>query len=321
MTWEWFSTWWRIYGQEFRLFIVAASTEKDGLVGLAPLFLHRRKLMFIGDNIACPDHLDFLVDRYHDEHHVLLSILAHLRKVSWRWHVLDLHSLDRRSELINLCAANFKKGFSLKKGEICPFVELPDSWEMYRYQINKKARNNLSRHLTRLKQDCQSVSFGQAQTPTEVSSVLYSLEKLHRKSWVARGQEGVFDARFTAFHRTFSPLALENNWLRLYSLVVDGQTIGVLYCFRYGKTFYAYQSGYDPAWLYHNPGRLLLGYAIKCAIEEGALEFDMLRGTESYKYKWTKKDREDVNLRVKTSSPLGKLEEVARKLYRYCRTS
>lgn len=72
-----------------------------------------------------------------------------------------------------------------------------------------------------------------------------------------------------------------------------GRPIGVLYGFWWKTTFYAYQSGWDPAWASHSLGTVMLHQAIESARSFGAQTFDFLRGAEPYKYRFGAVDRVD----------------------------
>ena len=49
------------------------------------------------------------------------------------------------------------------------------------------------------------------------------------------------------------------------------------------KTFYAYIVGYNPEYAKLSPGRVMFGYSIQYAIENGFQIYDFLRGVEQYK--------------------------------------
>jgi len=72
---------------------------------------------------------------------------------------------------------------------------------------------------------------------------------------------------------------------------MNGRPIAALYGFLYKRRFYFYQSGYDPAWRRDSVGLITMGLAIKQAIAEEAKEYDLLHGTESYKFLWTGETR------------------------------
>ncbi len=62
---------------------------------------------------------------------------------------------------------------------------------------------------------------------------------------------------------------------------------------RQGDTVSFYSTGYDSAWSKYGPGRRIMAAAIRSAIEEGATEFDFLRGDEAYKEAWATRSRLD----------------------------
>ena len=74
--------------------------------------------------------------------------------------------------------------------------------------------------------------------------------------------------------------------------------VAALYGFFYQRVFYFYQSGYDPRYRKHSVGLVTMGLAIKSAIEDGAEEYDMLHGDESYKFQWAKDVRELEHLEL-----------------------
>ena len=67
-----------------------------------------------------------------------------------------------------------------------------------------------------------------------------------------------------------------------------------------GSSFAIYQSGFDPAWTEQQPGMLLVAELIREATEEKAEDFDMLLGTESYKWRFVSDARE-----VRTIAAVG----------------
>lgn len=117
--------------------------------------------------------------------------------------------------------------------------------------------------------------------------------------WQDRGGSNAFhDPRLEAFHEDFSRLALEQGWLRLFVLRLKGVPAAALYGFRFGQTFYFYQSGFDPAFAKYSLGAVTVGLTIKQALEEGAEEYDFLHGDEAYKSQWAENRRELARLEL-----------------------
>jgi CelD/BcsL family acetyltransferase involved in cellulose biosynthesis len=120
----------------------------------------------------------------------------------------------------------------------------------------------------------------------------------HNQRWSERGGSDAYHTEaLLSFHRDISEIALKNGWLRLYILKLNGQPASSLYGFLYRGVFNFYQSGFDLAFEKHSVGFLTMGCAIQKAISEGAREYDLLHGDESYKSHWTSQKR-----------PIGRLE-------------
>jgi len=120
----------------------------------------------------------------------------------------------------------------------------------------------------------------------------HCLQTLHTRRWNLRGEPGVLaDRRVLAWHREAIPLLDRCGLLRLCTLLLDGEPLGVLYSlvdpgWRVPRTQYFYLTAFSPDHAELRPGTLLLAYAIDYAAREGVQVIDMLRGQEVYKDLW-----------------------------------
>jgi CelD/BcsL family acetyltransferase involved in cellulose biosynthesis len=117
--------------------------------------------------------------------------------------------------------------------------------------------------------------------------IFRDLVRLHGVRWQARGMPGVMaDDTVQRFHREVAARMLRLGLLRLYSLRIGGRVASVLYAFAHRQRTYYYLGGFEPQMRNLSPGMLLVGRAIRDAVDEDARWFDFLRGRESYKYDW-----------------------------------
>ncbi len=325
LTWEWMSSWWKHFGRDYALRVMAARERERGvLIGLAPLVARRRRLgplsyrelAFIGSGRAASDHLDFVVRPGHEQE-AAPALVNELNARRGEWDVFTLAGVSSESQAAILlldqappqCVDVFDSG-------ACPYISLPDSWDVYRNQYIGK---NLSRNIERcdrrlLREYPDQVVYRQVQREDEIEPAMTSLFRLHQRVQQANGNAGAFsDTRMERFHLDVASRFFRRGWLRLYVLTVAGQDISVLYCYRYRDTVSFYQTGYDLDWGSYGPGRQIIAYAVRRSIEEGAREFDFLRGDEAYKSKWTTLARHDVYAKI-PSTPVGKLITAGRKL-------
>jgi CelD/BcsL family acetyltransferase involved in cellulose biosynthesis len=311
LTWEWIDTWWRHFGEGRELWLLTAWNGDQELVGLAPLMvdphcggpLHLRRMCFLGSGLVCPCHID-IVARSEEKEAICTAFLSHIRACGAKWDILDLESTAQDCTLKHQLA-RARGHYRVTKDLVCPFISLPDSWDIYHKGLKKKLRRNLRYFRGRLEQDYGGqIAFHRVADVEELPSAMNSLTAMHQKRWHARNQATCFDNnRYVEFHRELAAVALEQDWLRFYQLRVAGHVIAALYCFRYQDTFYAYQIGFDLDWSLYSPGRLLIAHVIREAIEEGAHEFDWLRGGHDYKFAWTGESRTDSCLLFSTRWP------------------
>jgi len=306
LTWEWITTWWRHYGQDNDLNVLAARDENGEVMGIAPLMLTKtgwgplalRRLVFIGAGIAYPAHLDIIV-KSDDKQAVSRAFLSFLTEHQGEWDLLELVSLAENSPLesqLNGAGGHHNEGYSMP----CPYILLPDDWETYQEKhISSSLRKNIAYHLRRIKRDFpDQVVFEQVSNAEQVAEALAALQDMHIQRWSSQGQTTPFEsARYMAFHEDFATTALENDWLRLSVLRVGDEIAAVNYCFRYGDVYYGYQRAYSANWYKHSPGRLLMAYIIESAIEEGVRELDMLHGAAGSKGDWSESVRFDDRIR------------------------
>jgi len=110
---------------------------------------------------------------------------------------------------------------------------------------------------------------------------------------------------------------LARGWLRLHRLRLDDQTAAAFYCFQLGRRVYYYLSGFDVAYSKFSIGNVLMAQAIERAIADGAREFDLLRGDETYKFAWKAEERDTLRLIIGGPAWRSSLALRAHRLERY----
>jgi CelD/BcsL family acetyltransferase involved in cellulose biosynthesis len=151
--------------------------------------------------------------------------------------------------------------------------------------MSGKDRREIARLLRRL-HDAHAVEFRCARTREEAETALPVFERLHAERW-----PDLRSADVAAFHRAFALRAADQEWLRLWTLELDGEPVAVLYGWRMGGRSFAYMQAFDAAWSRHAVGILLLDHAVRAAEQEGSEVFDMLRGKERHKARFENDQR------------------------------
>ncbi len=322
LTWEWLHTWWKHLAGDRRLNII--TVRIDGrLAAIAPLVQRSsqwRRLLpfpvleFLGSGSVGSDYLDILVRRGQERQ----ALAALAESLAGGKLMLEFSQVERSSaQAIGLALQLKQQGwiFTRHLTDFCPYIDLSGhDWESYLASLGSAHRYNLRRRIRNLEKQW-SVRFERVQSEEQRTEALRELVRLHETRWRARNSPGVFhDPALVAFHDELSRLALRRGWLRLYVLRLDGRPVAALYGFNYHNTFYFYQSGFDPGYGRHSVGLVIMGLAIKSAIEEGLRVYDFLRGDESYKMLWTRDERELVRLGLYPSGEYGMVYRQAMEL-------
>jgi CelD/BcsL family acetyltransferase involved in cellulose biosynthesis len=310
LTWEWMSTWWRIYGADQRLLLLAV---RDGgrLVGLAPLKSRERgwglgrlrvaEFIGTGSDVVA-DHLDVIVAAGH-EAAVVGACAAHLaadREIRG----IDLRAFSGRSPVADEMyrALVLRRGhLQLRPHSVCPQRQLPATWAAFMAAASKNYRKKLGEYERRCARD-HGAALRVSDSPDALARDLARLITLHQRRWGARSRAFV-SPQYRAFHAQLTKTFFERGWIRMLSLDTPDEAMAVLYCYAYNGRYYYYQAGWNPDQSKHRPGLVLLHNAMRLAIGEGATVFDFLRGREEYKYLWADADVTNVQLAYWRSWP------------------
>jgi CelD/BcsL family acetyltransferase involved in cellulose biosynthesis len=295
LTWEWLYAWWMHFGGTDRLRLIEVRAGSQ-LVALAPLRLVSApldwfsRLEFLGTGEAGSDYIDVIVRRGREED-VVEALADYVASESL---TLRLRHLPPASIAVQLARRLQSAGWVSCSADdgTCPFLDLRGhTFESFISTLGASHRANVRRRLRALKGRFD-VRLHRVAQHAERRSALAALAKFHAQRYANRGGSTAFSSPVAqAFHEEATWRALDDGWLRMYVLTLNSQTAAVMYCFSHGGRFFFYQHGYDPVFASHSVGLVLMALTIEAAIDEGASEFDLLWGTESYKSLWARHSR------------------------------
>ncbi|RWN00839.1 MAG: GNAT family N-acetyltransferase [Mesorhizobium sp.] len=278
----WLLPWWRTFAPG-DLSAIAVWNGND-LVGLAPLYLERHasglRLLPIG--ISLSDYLDILCAPKFEE---AVGILIAETVLSLEWSQWILPDLSSEAASLELLLPDIDESRSTGHAA-CPVLALAGD-ETLAGCVPARRRRQLRRAL-RAAQRRGRVTINRAEAAPEI--FLGQLIRLHDARWAGQGG-GVLTQSAIEFHRNALPRLAASHLARCWLMEIDGAVVGAYYGFHHHDRAYAYLGGFDPAYASESPGAILIGKAIAEAVQDGAREFDFLRGRESYKYSWGAKDR------------------------------
>lgn len=171
---------------------------------------------------------------------------------------------------------------TVRPGQICPVLRaqpgdsLQDHvsrghWRKHRKELNRMRRSGLEPEVRHLRQ------------PAEIAAAMAEIESVLRSRDLAPGRRSILDAVGSRFFR----LVIERHALRgevcVTTLRLSGGLASYALCFVDEGAYRLWNSGFDPAFSEFGVGRLTRDEAVAHALEQGATEFDFMRGEEPHK--------------------------------------
>jgi len=305
LTWEWLYSWWKNFKQDRQLFILKAEQETNGeLIGIAPFYLKTlsifkffslKGIFFIGDGTQDSDYLDLIVNSG-IEKEVVKAFFNFLEKNKDKWDLILLNEIPETSVNLEVIKYILEKNnylFSQKEG-FCAYTILPQNWDSYLKSLNPRMRTKIRSNSRNLEKNFQT-QFIIGVNQSELRELLNSLFKLHQKRWNQLYYEGTFHSPLRRqFYYDISQYFLEKDWLRLYSLKIDGEFRAHQFCFEYNGNIFLLQEGFDPDWKDWEVGNVLRAYVFKDIISKGIKEYDFLGGVSFHKTSWGAKTKKNI---------------------------
>jgi GT2 family glycosyltransferase/CelD/BcsL family acetyltransferase involved in cellulose biosynthesis len=275
---EWLGTWWRWYGRD-RPALIGLVRRDSQLIAILPLTVWWRRripvLRFIGHGPS--DRLGPICGPLTDP--------ATAGAVATGFASIPLRRFVLVAELVpaDQGFGRLVEGRALYTDD-SPMLRLEtDSWDDFVRARGRNFRYQVGRYPRKLA-ELGAVSYRLASDPGALDRDLDILFDLHRRRW--EGAETPF-LRAAAFHREVAARAMERGWLRLWFLELDGRAVAALYGFRFNGVESLYQGGRDPALAAYSLGFIVTAHAVEHAMADGVREYDMLRGGEQYKARFS----------------------------------
>ncbi len=261
------------------------AVEGDVLVGGAAFQLTRRRgcaaVGMLGDGPLAPDHLDLVA---------VPGRVGDVVEVVGRWlrsggpQVIDLVGLADSAWIIDAMPATSLTVIH----SVAPYAPLPPTWEEYLAQRPGQVRSTIKRATKRLERGGIRPRRRDVVDVGAVESALEDLRRLHDTRW---GETSGFLDAWPAFADAIRAGASSGE-VRFTDLVDEhGRVVAIELELWAGTRAGFYQAGRLEDHELRASGTVLKAAVLRDAIADGATEFDLLRGNESYKAEWASAKR------------------------------
>ncbi len=292
-------TWWESLGggewpvEESKLAIISAYQDEE-LIGIAPLFISQKPgfepaLHFIGA-VEVSDYLDFIV-REQNLEAFLGGLLPFIRNHPELKNLpLNLENLVDTSPsitLLEVLAEGAGWHFNKEVLQPSPYISLPGDFEIYLAGLDKKQRHEIRRKLRNASNEHETQWYFVEDGKT-LSEELKDFTNMMRNE---NSKDNFLKPEMEGFIHAAARNFFDQGTLRLAFLTIDGEKAAGFLSFKCCDRLLVYNSSRADKWMSLSPGWVLLARQIEWAIDAGLKEVDMMRGNESYKYKFGGVDR------------------------------
>ncbi len=214
------------------------------------------------------------------------------------WQALNLCNIPAASpsrDLLKTIGSERGLSVSEEQIEVCPVIDLPDSFDAYLEELDSKQRREINRKMRRAgAADAITRTVGSDEDIDEATDAFLELlqaSTFEKRDWLNDGRRAVF--------HDIARAAQADGTLQLMFVSIDNKNAAALFNFDYNGRTWVYNSGLDPAAFSGlSLGVVLTAQSIEQAIASGNHEFDFLRGDEAYKYRFGAADTAIYRLRL-----------------------
>ena len=313
MTYEWFYSWWQVYGRKNEMLVLVAR-EGGEIVGIAPLM--RTRVTLLGFSFKAVT----FMDNYHSERNGIIStrdhrevmecMFAYLKNSPYRYNILILHALEKDSPVdAGIRSALFSEGAHVIeiKDKQSPYIPISGEWTAYFKSRAKNVRSKVKR-VCALAAPLGGIDIAEYSSCDDIAKAMAEVLSVSKRTWKYRNKTAIAnDKDHERFYRLLAESFSRNNWLRIWVLKIGGVPAAFQYNLEYNGIMYSLKIGFAEEFRHISPSKLLASHIIKYCFDGKYKEFDLLGQNEPHKMDWTSACREHCKYMYFNDTFLGRM--------------
>jgi CelD/BcsL family acetyltransferase involved in cellulose biosynthesis len=330
LSWDWIHSWWDVFRDENReLYILCGKNASGEMIGIAPFYLQtrtvpvkgKRRVMRLCSSVETyPDHLDLIATKDYGDL-FLEAVLKYLIQNDKDWDLIRLEGVHEGSILKNYLTSTppRTKRLLITSGADgkCPYLVINGKFEDYLKTFSSKKRQTLLRK-RRILLNREKALFRTVQCDEEPEKYIQELFALHEERARQKGIKTTFSGENVyKFHNKIVHSLLKDGKVVLAFLYKEFNPLVSYYCIKHNKKVYYYQAGLSHEGERKSAGTVLFSLLLEHAFREEYKEFDFLRGSEEYKFFWTKNYRENYSMTLRKDDVANRMVHYICSIYRY----
>jgi CelD/BcsL family acetyltransferase involved in cellulose biosynthesis len=300
-TYEWNHAWWQAFGVSDELLLLAVF-EESRAVGFAPFMvtqrhfpLRRRMIRFIGSPNLASDYCACVRAPGRDD--VLHKIVGWLDAHPGIWDEIEFTNMIEGSPelaIFSKCSSGFMSKSEESYRCDAPTIVLRNSIDNFKLV----SHSSLKRHFNWFKKK-GVLTYGHIATAAAIHSRLDDFFEQHisRRSLIGTKSQFLNEPE-REFYRILVDKLTPSDWMRFFSVELDGKAIAYHLGFEFAGKYYWYKPTFNVTYAKNSPGEVLLKTLFEYAIEHKITEFDFTAGSEAFKYRFSNHVRKLHRLRV-----------------------
>ena len=283
-------TWWKYFGEEKKLAILAVFDDGKIAAGL-PLYIRHggfkegfaRILGYIGGSAA--SYTEPLITSGFS----FLPVLEDALSASEDWDILLLPDIRQENGFLPECLAGVKKKYTIK-AEQNTFnwaIDLSRGKEAYLSTVSKKLRRDLKSKRRLVEKELGKIELREIEGEDGANRLFDIYTSFSVKAFEARKRKSTFESgRYSSFYRDFLSCMARSRRLDAHALYAGGNILAVSFAYKFGKGFNWTLTGFNYDYKYFRPGYLLIEELIDYAILRGEVYFNWYGYERFYKEQW-----------------------------------
>ena len=307
----WLRVWWKHFGagQEFVCIVVR---EGETLLAAAPIAVRRGGLgLTVGEivgtgpvptrGMGLSDKADFLVRKDH-AHRTGSQLLSEVLRLLERVDLLDVKGFDGASPTAVELSASAPRSVIRPPSSSAPGRPISCTVGVLG-RIPGLAQRELSQAPAQVLAPAGAGGDDRRRAHGSRSGCVIALMAdvfaVNQASWKAERGTNLFrDPRVRAFFAELAPELAAREAIDLHTVRLAGRLAVYELCFDFGGRLFSYNGAYRADLDRGSPGTALTASVIESAFARGRTEYDMCRGVESYKLRWSETQRSEQQLFV-----------------------
>jgi CelD/BcsL family acetyltransferase involved in cellulose biosynthesis len=205
------------------------------------------------------------------------------------WDVLRIMDVPQEGQAWRLYDAAVTAGCPVGTWESqrSPYLNLPASKEELQGTVSTQQRANARRRMRQMEAK-GSVRFERV-AHRDTASVLEDFFEIERSGW--KGAEGTAcgqNMQTRSFYTRLAQISAEHDWLSLYRLTLNGQTVAFQYGLTYNGTYLLPKLAFREEFGEMSPGLVLMHEILLDCISRNLSVIDMLGGDDEWKVRWSR---------------------------------